>query len=568
MRKVGSAKDRPRMVDWYNPIKLANTGMRTLLSTTLGSMIDTRRIQAAEGPSHEAIVDYDPDGNGESFSFDYMADTGDGFDSTYTLAYLLTRPWIELAGRRSQRGDALILGGDEVYPVASKKNYQQRLSWPFHLAADNVRAEPEFERLPRTDLFFVPGNHDWYDSLGSFTNSFLAYRVGERLLERELGQFKIRQVRSYFILKLPHDWQVWALDIQLGEDIDRQQYAFFSENAETIEPRTKIILCSAEPCVVSGAEKTGSGLQFSINRITRLAYDKGAKVLVQLAGDVHNYQRYELEASTRRPTQQNAGAVETYTRHHIVSGGGGAFLHPTHGFNKGSKKSPRIDPRERYPSKESSRRLSRRVLGFAFSHKSMALLIGTLYACFFWSGGLESFSASYLLEQPGSTLLLLAVLVGCVLFAGWNRLFTFIWGALHGAAHLAAAVASWRAAGLAAPVLAGSSPVAETYLTRGLVLLIGALLGGTLFGLYLYVSLNWFRLHHNETFSALSYPHYKNFLRCRINPDGSLTISVIGVEKTASPEERHPAASHLVEEFTIAAEGPLTPQAERTQVLK
>jgi len=49
----------------------------------------------------------------------------------------------------------------------------------------------------------------------------------------------------------------------------------------------------------------------------------------------------------------------------------------------------------------------------------------------------------------------------------------------------------------------------------------------------------------------LSWPHYKSFLRCEVEKDGSLTVNVIGVDRTASENESHPVKTHLVERFSM-----------------
>ena len=49
-----------------------------------------------------------------------MADTGDGFDATYSVAYLLAQPSLTVDGETLPRGQALVLGGDQVYPTAEQ----------------------------------------------------------------------------------------------------------------------------------------------------------------------------------------------------------------------------------------------------------------------------------------------------------------------------------------------------------------------------------------------------------------------------------------------------------------
>lgn len=44
--------------------------------------------------------------------FDFMADTGDGGNSTYTVARLLAQPRIKTSSGILKRGDLLLIGGD------------------------------------------------------------------------------------------------------------------------------------------------------------------------------------------------------------------------------------------------------------------------------------------------------------------------------------------------------------------------------------------------------------------------------------------------------------------------
>jgi hypothetical protein len=64
-----------------------------------------------------------------------------------------------------------------------------------------------------------------------------------------------------------------------------------------------------------------------------------------------------------------------------------------------------------------------------------------------------------------------------------------------------------------------------------IIFVLGYAISSFIMGAYLYVSLQFFHRHANEAFSALHIADYKNFLRLRIDQDGSLTIYPVGVEK-------------------------------------
>ena len=59
---------------------------------------------------------YDHLANKEDFWFDFMADTGDGGNSSYAVAKLLAQPNLEVVVddeyRPLPRGDVLLIGGD------------------------------------------------------------------------------------------------------------------------------------------------------------------------------------------------------------------------------------------------------------------------------------------------------------------------------------------------------------------------------------------------------------------------------------------------------------------------
>jgi len=566
-RQIERPLKRPGMVDWYAPIELTQTGLRALASTALGAMIDTRTILSIKASPQDCIFDYSRDKDGqvrETFIFDYTADTGDGFNSTYSMAYLFTSDELDVEGIDSKlkRSELVILGGDEVYPVANKDAYFFRLLSPFKQAADDLRTAQSTTgssaRLARKDLFMIPGNHDWYDGLGSMSRRFFSYLTpgernvfGQQRKPRVLGQFNTHQPQGYFVIVLPHDWEIWAVDIQLGNDIDPDQFAFFSWRSECLSSESKVILCSAVPTIVYGKDRNKGPLTFGLNRISGLVRGKGARTCAQFAGDVHNYQRYEVPKTSARDVN--------YTRQHVVCGGGGAFLHPNHSFHKDDGESDRKETKTRYPSRDQSRALSRRILLFPFEHIGMGALIGLLYVLMFWQEGPPgSFSelGDYAVNHPVTLLLLAVALFGCMGFAKKKR----IWGLLHGAAHVAAAFLSWKVGDAAVQWLANIPWLAnmpwfqpfEPISLRLVTFLVGGALGGSIFGFYLYASLNWFRIHHNEAFSSLSWPHYKSFLRCKVEKDGSLTVNVIGVDRTASETESHPVKTHLVERFSMS----------------
>ncbi len=314
--------DLPEMVRWYDPRLLIKVGIRTMVSSVFGQYADQRITQAAtDSAAPEEIVrryDYaggDPsncircDENG-AYWVDYMADTGDGFLSTYTMAYLLAQDHLKVeggGGGELKAGQVLILGGDQCYPQATREDYKKRLVTPFSWAFDVPQ--------PERKLFAIPGNHDWYDGLAAFDSLFCSSR--DRLSGQKgeaIGGWQCQQHRSYWSMRLPYGWWIWGTDIQFSKYLDTPQINYFELMAKQIQPGDKLIICMAEPSWLL-ADSHGLDEEENFYKITTIARKAGAKIAAVVAGDWHHYNRYYSHQ---------------YDVHLLTAGGGGAFLHPTH----------------------------------------------------------------------------------------------------------------------------------------------------------------------------------------------------------------------------------------------
>jgi Calcineurin-like phosphoesterase len=323
----------PQMVDWFDPGLLAKIGARSLISTTLGQYTDQRLMQAASdhvdinelaqrynysddgGAKPDDAIQLDMDG---AFWIDYIADLGDGFEPTYAMAYLLAPEVLEVAScvggdppLTLKAGELLIMGGDQVYPDATPKEYQRRLVDPYEWAFTTNQ--------PLRKIFAIPGNHDWYDGLSSFSALFCSARDRISLGKgKQIGGWRCHQHRSYFAIKLPHNWWIWGPDIQLADNLDDSQRDYFDIMSEQATAGHKIILCLAEPSWLHDNYE-------NMHEISMLARKHGAKICAIIAGDWHHYSRY---AATARPRHPGLGVQ------FITCGGGGAFAHATHGLKK------------------------------------------------------------------------------------------------------------------------------------------------------------------------------------------------------------------------------------------
>ena len=129
-----------------------------------------------------------------------------------------------------------------------------------------------------------------------------------------IGGWQCQQHRSYWALRLPYNWWIWGADIQFSKYLDTSQVNYFERMAEQMGPQDNLIICLAEPSWML-ADLQGQDDEENFFKITTIARKRGARVVAVIAGDWHNYNRYyahELDV------------------HFITSGGGGAFLHPTH----------------------------------------------------------------------------------------------------------------------------------------------------------------------------------------------------------------------------------------------
>jgi hypothetical protein len=584
--------DRADMTRWYSVPRLASIGVRVAISTVFGEFADRRESMVAERPLNPAAIepsyDYAAAHAGGNFWLDFVADTGDGWDSTYAVARLLAMHPLAIPGCADSplpRARVLVMGGDQVYPTPSEDDYRIKLVGPFRQARNSDDPRPD-------DVYAVPGNHDWYDGLSAFMNLFcwrqLRGQWSEARNGKRIGGWRTQQTRSYFALKLPEKWWLWAIDVQLTTYIDQQQMNYFEHIArQWMDEGDSLILCTAVPHWVyadpQAPEAVFSHFSFIEGLLSRVG--RRQKLRVILTGDSHHYSRYTED-----------------DRHYITAGGGGAFLHPTHQLpdrNTFAWQWPRPNPSAgappaplqpgqapapahrrdfvlaqangvpaTFPSRAASRRLAWGNLAFAGFNWDFALALGCICAIFAWQ-----VDAVARFEQSTLPLTILAAPNLCAAFWAYLKLvFASPWpplmiAAAAGAYYYLADFKPWYArltAGLLHTAAQTLSVVAATlvlpHLTRwagtsvGLIILVGiagGVIAATVMGLYFLISLNGFGKHWNEAFSSMRIKNYKNFLRLRIAPGGRLTIYPIGLRSVpkdrSDPPRNPPLAPALIE---------------------
>jgi hypothetical protein len=505
------------MVRWFDPVQLAGTGVRVAVSAIFGSYSDKREIQSALAPTaepHRGHADH-----GELW-FDYVADLGDGFEATYTVAHFVARPTLRVErdgrGWDTERGRLLVMGGDQVYPTATRTEYENRLVGPYRAALPYVHPNP-----PK--VYAIPGNHDWYDGLTNFMRIFCR--------NQWIGGWESTQERSYFALQLPHRWWLWAIDIQFDTYIDEPQLDYFQHARSLLEAGDRLILATGKPSWTDSMkphpEPSYANLAYFEDELLK---GSAAKLAVVVSGDKHHYARYEDASGTR---------------HRITSGGGGAYLSATHHLEpeleleegrKDTKQTVHYALKTEYPPARVSR-LLRWAAPFRLPLRNAYLLvvIGALYLLVALllqaPARREGFDALWSSRTLFAAMILIPVFV---LFAAGKGLLTrLLLGVPHALAHLALVLSlvvafahGWDRYGVVVALLAA---------------LVGTPLGGALLGLYLAVAdvvygrwrLKGLNRHANEAFSCQAIEDWKSFLRFHIGHDGRLTIYPIGIERVA-----------------------------------
>lgn len=547
--------DPADMVGWYDPLQLMRTGVEVFFSTLFGRHSDYRLMEALTPVNQDAIHDksknepqdepqpaklyydftvqwktdklgcdkYDPQGDErKEIWLDYVGDVGDGWNSTYSIAHTLAQPQLTIKRNEdtnescsTKRGDILIFGGDQVYPIANRANYKQRLLGPYETALESTNH-------PHPHAFAIPGNHDWYDSLVAFTRLFCQ--------RRWFAGWQTDQMRSYFALKLPGHWWVLGTDVQLDSDIDVPQLDYFKEVAKSIEAGDRVIICTAEPHWVYAALYKKNDSNYNENNLAffeKKIIPDNARVFAFIAGDQHHYRRFEAKDGTQK----------------ITAGGGGAFLHPTHG-EEITELEGGYTHRKSFPTREKSRLLSLLNLTFLIRNPFFGVLTGFIYMLTSWTVMADLSKAKKfadaknavmekLVTSPSAVFLVLMLFLGFVLFTDTHsKWYRWIAGPIHGAAHVFALFfIGWGATYFTINAgLEFRSP--EQLLAAGAIIFVGGwVIGSIILGLYLLVSLNWRGRHSNEAFSALAIQDWKNFLRIKIDDKGNLTIFPIGIPK-------------------------------------
>ncbi|WP_246614007.1 metallophosphoesterase [Paractinoplanes bogorensis] len=525
-RELGFTPQRP--VGWLAPLLLLSTGLRTLLAILFGAYLDKRELQnALDG----GWFDHSQTEDGELW-LDYVADLGDGFDATYSVAYLLAQPDLDLGDGPLPRGRLLLMGGDQVYPLASGDGYESRMKGPYRAALP----EPP-SGAPRPTLFALPGNHDWYDGLTAFIRLFARRKDGH------IGGWSTEQRRSYFAVKLPANWWLFAIDEQFGAYIDDPQLLYFEQAAQQVGPDDRVMLMTPSPKWVKSADRPEDydAIDYFIRKIID---PTGATTRVLVSGDLHHYARYSDP-----------------DRELITCGGGGAYLLGTQNLpdelivpqpetlTRSRSVSRPYAFRKSYPDAAQSRRMGwgvfRRV---PTRNPGFVTMLGIIHVLTMLAMAGASAGNAGIVQRLFSiplAVMLVLIISGAVAFAQPPKADKpkhsrhWILGLLHAFAHIGlAAGGTWLWLTLPFHDWTWPGPLVVAVVVYGPVI---GFVATQVTALYLLIA-SYFDVNVNELFAGQGIEDAKSFLRMHIARDGSLTIHPIGIDKigrkwTATPDD-------------------------------
>jgi hypothetical protein len=266
------------------------------------------------------------DGAGD-FSFLVIGDPGEGDPSQYSLV----SRYLKLGLRDDVK--FLVVASDVIYPAGSMHDYEANFYLPFQGFAKPIYA--------------IPGNHDWFDALEGFNANFLEAKAARAAIEarvaadlgltsttarrtdRLIGEAaRLRRLygvnagtqRAVFFELQTEGFALLAIDTGILRTVDERQWAWLERALD--RSRGKFTMAIVGHPRFAGGHDTV--LTDEGRDATKFPKDLGAlyrlltlsKVRVAMAGDTHDFEYY----------RENIGGEGAHAMHHVVTGGGGAYL--------------------------------------------------------------------------------------------------------------------------------------------------------------------------------------------------------------------------------------------------
>lgn len=579
-------------------MQLIRTAQEVTAASLFARFADKRDVMGSAPASIYALTHPD---DKKPVRVDFTADTGDGFDATFAVARLLAGG-LPIAPKKEPAGpaDLLVLGGDEVYPVASADAYRKRFTAVFRAAR---YCYPQFldpaSPAYGPPVLALPGNHDWYDGLSAFRRTFCeswtrmtdevdaagltqvgGYETPEKTTQREVaGGWTTIQSRSYFAIRVHPNWWIWGVDSQLNAPIDSVQLAYFDAAKGKLKADDGVVLCTSTPSWLEAEDDSPpdfdreTPMTTMVNfrrRYLGLPEDERLRMIV--TGDRHHYAVYN--PAEPQPTDQQPAGDESLNWLPgpvlVTCGGGGAFTSPTHHLKEklsvpwGRQREGAARPVTRYnrgttyPSVDESKKLRRGIWTMGLHNgPGLPALIGALLTCVFWT----------VAGRPLDQVVRWPSVIACVVFAALTYAYALtgirgrrgrswkfrlikvgVAAVAHTAVHLVAiALVAWlvwelNGEGRPAWLLLAYIPF--------------VILGTLVFTLYLIVS-DWFGYHETEAFASTRSSKYKSVLRLTFD-EAKVSVDVIGLDQVPSarrsttPIKDMPLTPRQVDHFEVA----------------
>jgi Calcineurin-like phosphoesterase len=312
---------RAKPFSWLDPRPLWQSRNDRLARAFGDPTNERRRAWMAQLGPRDLVVGVERDG---PFSFLVMGDTGEGDGSQLAVV-----PPLLVHARDAA---FLFICSDVIYPAGGIDDYLPKFFRPY----------VDFP----APIYAIPGNHDWYDDATGFMYWFCGQThaperprgrpfskawIRDRLWRRaprpganvgEVGKLHrppgqvLRQPGPYFAIDVG-ELRLVGIDTGITGTIDRDQATWLREVSKGDRPK---ILLTGKPIYVDGRYRPGviEGERGTVDDVVR---DPEHHYIAAIGGDIHNYQRY--------PVRLDDGRTIVY----LVSGGGGAFMHDTHGID-------------------------------------------------------------------------------------------------------------------------------------------------------------------------------------------------------------------------------------------
>jgi hypothetical protein len=275
---------------------------------------------SGEDPKNATAFRLHPEGvsDSASFSFVVVGDPGEGDASQLVLKdqilKVTNQPDVKF----------LIISSDVVYPSGALKDYEKKFWMPFKGVEKPVYA--------------IPGNHDWYDALEGFNTTFLKPGIAKRAMTARINaDLKISSTNEAQIDEMISKTQKWreaygvptgfqqapffqvstgdfvliALETGVKRQIDTLQMTWLKNVLEASKGKFVMVM-AGHPFFAIGEYQGSLNPDFEALHNLLRQY----RVPLVMAGDTHDLEYY-IE------TEKNG---DGHTMHHMVNGGGGAYL--------------------------------------------------------------------------------------------------------------------------------------------------------------------------------------------------------------------------------------------------